>query len=201
MRRSRWWCAATAGAAVATSTIPPPFAATSRRAPPPRSASTTGSGSRTPTAHSQRATRCAAIWFAACGACVPSWCSPTTRARSGRIIAGIAQPGHSDHRAAGQATLDAIYPRSPSPNFYAEQLGGDDALKPWYPREVWLFDTAQPDLRIDAADGFERKRASLFAHASQEEAVGGLVAAARAMGAHWGSAQRPAEAFVRLRLY
>ena len=117
------------------------------------------------------------------------------------IIAGIAQPGHSDHRAAGQATLDAIYPRSPSPNFYAEQLGGDDALKPWYPREVWLFDTAQPDLRVDAVDGFERKQASLLAHASQEEAAGGLVATARAMGAHWGSKQRPAEAFVRLRLY
>jgi LmbE family N-acetylglucosaminyl deacetylase len=117
------------------------------------------------------------------------------------IIAGIAQPGHSDHRAAGQATLDAIYPRSPSPNFHPEHLGGDDALKAWYPREVWLFDTAQPDLPVDATAGFERKEASLHAHASQEQAVGGLVAAARAMGAHWGSADRRAEAFVRLRLY
>jgi LmbE family N-acetylglucosaminyl deacetylase len=117
------------------------------------------------------------------------------------IIAGIAQPGHSDHRAAGQATLDAIYPRSPSPNFYPEHLGGDDALKAWYPREVWLFDTAQPDLFVDAAAGFDRKEASLRAHASQEQAAGGLVAATRAMGAHWGSADRLAEAFVRLRLY
>jgi LmbE family N-acetylglucosaminyl deacetylase len=117
------------------------------------------------------------------------------------ILAGIAQPGHSDHRAAGQATLDAIYPRSPSPNFHPEHLGGDDALRAWYPREVWLFDTAQPDLCVDAADGFERKEASLRVHASQEQAVGGLVAAARAMGTHWGSADRPAEAFVRLRLY
>ena len=117
------------------------------------------------------------------------------------IVAGIAQPGHSDHRAAGQATLDAIYPRSPSPNFHPDQLAGEAALKPWYPREVWLFDTAQPDLRLDATDGFERKEASLRAHVSQEEAAGGLVAAARALGAHWGSAQAPAEAFVRLRLY
>lgn len=117
------------------------------------------------------------------------------------IVAGIAQPGHSDHRAAGQATLDAIYPRSPSPNFHRDQLGGDAPLKPWYPREVWLFDTAQPDLLLDAAAGFERKEASLRAHASQEEAVGGLIAAARALGALWGSAERPSEAFVRLRLY
>ena len=117
------------------------------------------------------------------------------------ILAGIAQPGHSDHRAAGQATLDAIYPRSPSPNFHPEHLGGDDVLRAWYPREVWLFDTAQPELLVDAADGFARKEASLRAHASQEQAVGGLVAAARSMGTHWGSANRLVEAFVRLRLY
>lgn len=116
-------------------------------------------------------------------------------------VAGIAHPGHSDHRAAGQAALDAIYPRSPSPNFYPEQLAGDGAVKPWYPREVWLFDTTQPDLLLDAMLGFERKEASLRAHESQESAVGGLVASARAMGAHWGSEAQRAEAFVRLRLY
>jgi len=116
-------------------------------------------------------------------------------------VGEIAHPGHSDHRAAGQATLDAIYPRSASPNFHPEHLGGEGALKPWYPRELWLFDTAQPDLRVDATIGFARKQASLLAHASQEEAAGGLVAGARALGAHWGSAERPAEAFVRLRLY
>jgi LmbE family N-acetylglucosaminyl deacetylase len=117
------------------------------------------------------------------------------------LVGGIAQPGHSDHRAAGQATLDAIYPRSPSPNFHPDQLRGDGALKPWYPRELWLFDTAQPDLRVDASAGFARKETSLLAHASQEEAVGGLVASARALGAEWGSAEGPVEAFVRLRLY
>jgi LmbE family N-acetylglucosaminyl deacetylase len=117
------------------------------------------------------------------------------------LVGEIAQPGHSDHRAAGQATLDAIYPRAVSPNFHPEQLGGDDGVKPWYPREVWLFDTAQPDLRVDATGRFARKEASLLAHASQEEAVGGLVAAARRLGAHWGTAEAPAEAFVRLRLY
>ena len=116
-------------------------------------------------------------------------------------IGDLVHPGHTDHRAAGQATLDAIYPRAVSPNFHPELLGGDDGLKPWYPRELWLFDTAQPDLRIDATAAFARKEASLLAHASQEEAVGGLVAAARAHGAHWGSPERPAEAFVRLRLY
>jgi LmbE family N-acetylglucosaminyl deacetylase len=118
------------------------------------------------------------------------------------VVAGIAHPGHSDHRAAGQAALDAIYPRAASPNFYADQLAGEGALKPWYPRELWLFDTASPDLCAGAAAHFARKEASLRAHESQQGVgPGGLVEAARAMGAHWGSAERPAEAFVRLRLY
>lgn len=128
-------------------------------------------------------------------------------------VGDLVHPGHSDHRAAGQATLDAIYPRAPSPNFGREDLGASgsgpaptrtgvgSALRPWYPREVWLFDTSAPDLRIDVAEVFERKLEALRAHASQEDAAGGLVAAARALGAHWGSAERPAEAFVRLRLY
>jgi LmbE family N-acetylglucosaminyl deacetylase len=118
------------------------------------------------------------------------------------IVGAIAQPGHSDHRAAGQAALDAIYPRAPSPNFYGEQLVGAGALRPWYPREVWLFDTAAPDLRVAAGEQFPAKEAALRAHESQlGVGSGGLVESARALGAHWGSAQEPAEAFVRLRLY
>lgn len=117
------------------------------------------------------------------------------------LVGGIAHPGHSDHRATGQAVLDAIYPRSVSPNFYPEQLRGEDALKPWYPREVWLFDTTLPDLRIAAHSHFAAKEASLAAHASQEQVAGGLLDAARRFGAHWGAEEGPAEAFVRIRLY
>ena len=120
------------------------------------------------------------------------------------VVDGLAQPGHSDHRAAGRALLDAVYPRAPSPNFYPWQLAGawpGGGLAPWYPREIWLFDTACPDLRIDAAGHFTRKLEALRAHASQESAPGGLVDQARRLGAAYGSAARPAEAFVRLRLY
>lgn len=116
------------------------------------------------------------------------------------VIGGIAQPKHGDHRAAGQAALDAIYPRAASPHYHPEQLVAD-GVKPWYPRELWLFDTAAPDLRVDVGDTFTCKLEALRAHASQEAVAGGLVAPARACGAHWGSAERPAEPFVRLRLY
>jgi len=118
-------------------------------------------------------------------------------------IGGLAQPGHSDHRAAGQALLDAVYPRAPSPNFYPWQLAGGwpgGGASPWYPRELWLFDTERADLVIDVSDTFARKVDLLRKHASQDEA-GGLVDQARRLAAHFGSPERPAEGFTRLRLY
>lgn len=116
------------------------------------------------------------------------------------VVGGIAQPKHSDHRAAGQATIDSFYPRAGSPHYYTEQLA-EHGLKPWYPRELWLFDTAAPDLRVDITDTFACKLDALRAHGSQEPVAGGLIAPARAYGAHWGTAERPAEPFIRLRLY
>ena len=82
------------------------------------------------------------------------------------VYGGRAHPGHSDHRAAGQAVLDALYPRAASPHFFKEQLE-EIGVEPWYPREVWLFDTAQPDLRIDVSATFARKLEALRAHVSQ----------------------------------
>jgi LmbE family N-acetylglucosaminyl deacetylase len=105
------------------------------------------------------------------------------------------QMGHSDHRAAGQALLDAVYPRAPSPHFHAA-LGA-----PWCPREVWLFDSAEPDHFVEIGDALDAKQAALGAHASQEAVAGGLVAAAERMAAHWARDGRPAEAFARLRIW
>ena len=103
---------------------------------------------------------------------------------------GRAHPGHSDHRATGQAVLDALYPRAASPNFFPAQLD-EPGVEPWYPREVWLFDTAAPDLHVDVSSTFERKLDALRAHVSQN--VGdGLLRGARALG--------QAEPFVRLTL-
>jgi LmbE family N-acetylglucosaminyl deacetylase len=116
------------------------------------------------------------------------------------VVGGIAQPKHSDHRAAGQAAIDACYPRAASPHYHPEQLA-EHGLKPWYPRELWLFDTGAPDLRVEIADTLACKLDALRQHASQEAVAGGLVAPARVHAAHWGSEERPAEPFVRLRLY
>lgn len=105
-----------------------------------------------------------------------------------RVTRGRTQMGHSDHRATAQAVLDAIYPRAASPNFHPAQLE-EAGVETWYPRELWLFDTAAPDARIEVAATFERKLEALRAHASQNEGDG-LVRAARALGAE--------ETFVRL---
>lgn len=108
--------------------------------------------------------------------------------------------GHSDHRAAGAATLDAVYPRAASRAFYAAQLR-DPVLEVWNPRDLWLFDTAQPDFAIDVSETFETKLAALRAHASQERGPGGLVEPARAAAQRAGAPDHPAETFVRLRLW
>jgi LmbE family N-acetylglucosaminyl deacetylase len=104
------------------------------------------------------------------------------------VYGGRAHPGHSDHRAAGQAVLDALYPRAASPHFFTEQLA-EPGVEPWYPREVWLFDTAQPELHLDVSAAFPRKLDALRAHSSQN-AGDQLVRLARALG--------EAEPFVRL---
>jgi LmbE family N-acetylglucosaminyl deacetylase len=95
---------------------------------------------------------------------------------------------HSDHRAAGQGLLDSVYPRSPSPNFFPEHLA-DLGLAPWFPREVWLMDTAEPNARVDVSKTFERKLEALRAHVSQNT-DDSLVRAARSIG--------PGEELVRL---
>ncbi len=65
----------------------------------------------------------------------------------------ITHMGHSDHRAAGGTTLDAVYPRAGSPNFYPEQLVSPERLEPWRGiREVWLFDGSGRDLVIDVSE-------------------------------------------------
>ncbi len=102
--------------------------------------------------------------------------------------------GHSDHRAAGQAALDAVYPRAMSPNF-APELG----LEPWAPREIWLFDTARPDTTVDVSETLARKLEALRAHESQNPG-GSLANAAEALAKATSGGAFPAEAFVRLRL-
>jgi LmbE family N-acetylglucosaminyl deacetylase len=112
-------------------------------------------------------------------------------------VGPIFQMGHSDHRAAGQATLDAIYPRLFLASFYPELAA--EGFRPWFVRELWLFDTSQADHCVPVLAGRDAKRRALACHASQNAA--GLSAGADALEASFAKqGGGDAEGFRRLRL-
>lgn len=73
---------------------------------------------------------------------------------------------HPDHRAAGQAVVDAVFPAAGNPMFFSE-LMQEEGLEPHTVQEVWLSATAQPNLCIDLTDYFEDKLKAIHCHRSQ----------------------------------
>ncbi len=73
---------------------------------------------------------------------------------------------HSDHRAAGQATLDAVFPAARDHLNFIE-LWKDEKLEPHIVREVWVCGTLQPDVILDVTDTWEIKINALYEHKSQ----------------------------------
>lgn len=71
---------------------------------------------------------------------------------------------HPDHRAAGQAALDAIY-AAREWYVFPEQLVGD--TEPWAVKEAYLFWTATPDYWEDITCCIEGRIAAIARHASQ----------------------------------
>jgi LmbE family N-acetylglucosaminyl deacetylase len=73
---------------------------------------------------------------------------------------------HPDHRAAGSAALDAVYPDSRNPFAFPELLS-EEKLEPWTVREVWISGGPTPSTYVDITDTFARKVAALRCHISQ----------------------------------
>ena len=72
---------------------------------------------------------------------------------------------HTDHRAAGMAAVDAVYPAARNPMaFPALARSG---LDKHVVRRLYLFWSERPDAWIDITDTVDRKVAALAAHASQ----------------------------------
>jgi LmbE family N-acetylglucosaminyl deacetylase len=80
---------------------------------------------------------------------------------------------HPDHRAAGSAALDAVYPDSRNPFAFPELLT-DDKLEPWTVREVWISGGPTPTTFVDITETFHRKVAALRCHVSQISDPDGL---------------------------
>ena len=72
---------------------------------------------------------------------------------------------HPDHRAVGQATVDAVFPTARDPlNFPQHRVAG---LEPWKVAELFLWSTNEANQLVDIGATLDRKIAALAHHASQ----------------------------------
>jgi len=87
-------------------------------------------------------------------------CDPTT------LYIGDNRLNHPDHRAAGQATLDAVYPAARDHLNFIE-LWRDEKLEPHKVREVWVAGSLNPNVTLDVTSTWEIKIQALREHRSQ----------------------------------
>jgi LmbE family N-acetylglucosaminyl deacetylase len=71
---------------------------------------------------------------------------------------------HPDHRAAGAATMDAMYPDARNPFVFADSIG---ELEAWSVPETWVIAMEQVNHYVDVTAQFERKKNALLEHKSQ----------------------------------
>ncbi|MGB2895438.1 MAG: PIG-L deacetylase family protein [Anaerolineales bacterium] len=87
-------------------------------------------------------------------------CDPTNFFPSNTYI------NHADHRAAGQVTLDAVYPAARSALYFPE-LSNDEGMQPHKVREVYVSGAQHPNITVDITEYFNQKVAALSKHQSQ----------------------------------
>lgn len=108
---------------------------------------------------------------------------------------------HVDHRNAGMAAIDAVYPAARNAMAFPS-LVTTEGLAPWDVNQVYLFFTDSPNAWVDITDTIETKICALREHTSQlrkpEELEGMLRGWAKENGERIGSAA--AERFRWLKL-
>ena len=72
---------------------------------------------------------------------------------------------HPDHRAAGEATIYAVFPSAETRPIFPELLS--QGYEPHHVSELYLDLTLAPDTYVDISDSIERKLAALRCHATQ----------------------------------
>ena len=87
-------------------------------------------------------------------------CDPTTLFFNNQSI------NHPDHRAAGQAILDSVFPAARD-HLYFIELWRDEKLEPHTVREVWVCGTMEPNVILDVTNYWDIKIRALYEHASQ----------------------------------
>ena len=84
---------------------------------------------------------------------------PETLFRKGRGV------NHTDHRAAGMAAVDAVFPAARNPMSFPGLVR--EGLLPHRVRRLYLSGSNQPTVRVDVGDRLARKLEALSKHASQ----------------------------------
>jgi len=72
---------------------------------------------------------------------------------------------HPDHRAAGQAALDAVFPAAGQPNLFEELA--EEGLRAHKTRKVYVSTAQNPDLYVSIDETIDLKMEALRKHASQ----------------------------------
>ncbi len=73
---------------------------------------------------------------------------------------------HVDHREAGAAAVDAVYPAAENAMAFPHLVKAE-GLPPHYVKRLYLFWTDEPDTAVDVSASLETKLRALRAHASQ----------------------------------
>jgi len=84
---------------------------------------------------------------------------PTMRFGGNRYL------NHPDHRAAGDACLDAVYPSARDPHVFPDLML--DGFEPHKVHEVFMSTMQNPDVWVDISECFDRKLEGLRQHQSQ----------------------------------
>ena len=103
---------------------------------------------------------------------------------------------HPDHRASGDATVDAVFPSARDRLTFPELLA--DGLEPHKVSQLWLGSTNEANVWVDIGSTLEQKKRALLAHPSQLDP--GIAEFAGQMG-RWSAAGQDfefAEAFRRI---
>ena len=93
-------------------------------------------------------------------------CDPTTYFRANAYI------NHTDHRTAGAATLDAVFPAAGNRMYFPELL--QEGCEPHAPKEIWMSLTNEPNTWVDVNDTIAIKIAAIREHKSQVQDPVGL---------------------------
>ena len=72
---------------------------------------------------------------------------------------------HPDHRAAGQAVLDAVFPAAQNPLFFPQLI--NENLQPHDVKEIWVTLPKEPNITFDVTSTWQKKLSALLQHQSQ----------------------------------